>query len=132
MTDQREALAARVRAALPPDRVVREVSMFGGLALMLDDRMVVSVHRDGSLLVRVDPGRSVELLAVAGARPAVMSADRPMGPGWITVDADGLANDRQLTDWVGVALEHHRRGSTTPPRSTSSSAGRARGQAGGG
>lgn len=109
MTDQREALAARVRAALPADRAVREVSMFGGLALMLDERMVVSVHRDGSLLVRVDPDRSTELLALPGAAPAVMGADRPMGPGWITVTADGLATDDQLADWVEVALDHHRR-----------------------
>jgi TfoX/Sxy family transcriptional regulator of competence genes len=132
MSDQREALAGRVRAALPPDQAVREVAMFGGLALMLDDRMVVSVHRDGSLLVRVDPGRSAELLAVAGARPAVMGTDRPMGPGWITVAADGLVTDRQLADWVAVALEHHRRGATSPPRATSSSAGEVQGQTEGG
>ena len=46
-----------------PDGAVREVPMFGGLSIMLDDSMVVSVGRDGSLLVRVDPGRSAELLA---------------------------------------------------------------------
>lgn len=109
MTEERQDLTDRVRAALPPDRVVREVSMFGGRAFMLDDRMVVSVHRDGSLLVRVDPERSAELLALPGAGPAVMGADRPMGPGWVTVTADGLAGDHELARWIGVALEHHRR-----------------------
>ena len=109
MTDQRQALAARVRAALPQEGEVREVSMFGGLSFMLDDRMVVSVHRDGSLLVRVDPDRSAELLCLPDARPAVMGAERPMGPGWITVTADGLSTDQQLTDWIGVALQHHGR-----------------------
>ena len=116
MIDERQALAARVRAALPPDRAVREVSMFGGLALVLDDRMVVSAHRDGSLLVRVDPDRSAELLTSPGAEPAVMGAGRPMGPGWIMVSADGLTTDRQLTDWVAVALEHHSQHATPRPR----------------
>lgn len=107
MTAQRQALAARVRAALPPERAVREVSMFGGLSFMLDNRMVVAVNRDGSMLVRVDPGRSAELLCVPDAQPAVMGPDRPMGPGWITVTANGLTTDEQLTDWIEVALQHH-------------------------
>jgi TfoX/Sxy family transcriptional regulator of competence genes len=106
MSDHGHALAARVRAALPRDGVVREVRMFGGLSFMLDERMVVAV-RDDSLLVRVDPARSAELLSIPGANPAVMGADRPMGPGWITVSADALATDQQLTDWIEVALQHH-------------------------
>ncbi|HEU0103610.1 MAG TPA: TfoX/Sxy family protein [Mycobacteriales bacterium] len=107
MTGQPDDLVARVRAALPRDGAVRDVSMFGGRALMLDNRMVVSVHADGSLLVRVDPARSAELLSVAGARPAVMGADRSMGPGWISVGADGLAAGQQLAFWIEVALQHH-------------------------
>lgn len=118
MTEERSALAARVRVALPPSGAVREVSMFGGLSFMLDDRMVVSVGRDGSLLVRVDPARSQELLAIPHAHPAAMGADRPMGPGWITVTAHGLTTDQQLTDWIAVALQHHgapRTGGARPP-----------------
>jgi hypothetical protein len=109
MTEQGQTLVARVRAALPRDRAVREVSMFGGTSFMLDNRIVVSVNRDGSLLVRVDPGRSAELLSVPDAQPAVMGADRPMGQGWITVTANGLTTDQQLTDWIEVALQYHSR-----------------------
>ena len=72
MTAEREALADRVRAALPHDRPVREVSMFGGLSFMVDDSMVVAVGREGDLLVRIDPARNDELLTVPGAKPAVM------------------------------------------------------------
>jgi hypothetical protein len=79
MTEQRQTLVGRVRAALSRDRAVREVSMFGGLSFMLDNRMVVSVNRDGSMLVRIDPGRSAELLSVPDAQPAVMGADRLWG-----------------------------------------------------
>ncbi len=105
MTAEREALADRIRAVLPDDRSVREVSMFGGLAFMVDDSMVVAARRNGDLLVRIDPARHDELLAVPGAEPAVMGADRPMGPGWISVAADGLATDEQLAFLVRVGLE---------------------------
>ena len=114
MSRQREALADRVRAALPPDGAVREISMFGGLTFMLEDRMVVCAHRDGSLLVRIDPDRSVELLRAPQAHPAVMGPDRPMGAGWLTVTADGLTTDEQVTGWVDVALQYHRRHRAAP------------------
>lgn len=106
MTAEREALAERVRAALPHDRPVREVSMFGGLSFMVDDSMVVAAGRDGDLLVRIDPARIDELLNVPGAKPAVMGAGRPMGPGWITVSHAGLTTDKQIAFWTQVGMEH--------------------------
>lgn len=106
MTAERDALADRIRAALPHDRPVREVSMFGGVSFMVDGSMVVAAGRDGDLLVRIDPARNGELLKLPGARPAVMGADRPMGPGWISVSHDGLATDEQLAFWTRVGLEH--------------------------
>jgi len=69
--------------------------------------MVVSVGKAGDLLVRIAPARHDELVHRPGARPALMGADRPMGPGWITVDASGVATDEQLGSWLEVALEHH-------------------------
>lgn len=105
MTAAQEALTDRIRSALPDDRSVREVSMFGGLSFMVDDSMVVAARRSGDLLVRMDPARYDELLDVPGAKPAVMG-DRPMGPGWITVSPDGLTTHEQLTFWIDVGLEH--------------------------
>ena len=105
MTAEREALAERVRAALPRDQPVREVTMFGGLSFMVDDSMVVAAGRDGDLLVRIDPARSDELLHVPGAEAAVMGTGRPMGPGWIRVTHSGVATEEQLAFWVGVGLE---------------------------
>jgi hypothetical protein len=105
MTAESEALAERVRAAVPQDRPVREVSMFGGLSFMVDDSMVVAVDRNGDLLVRIDPARHDELLNHPGAKPAVMGTDRPMGPSWITVSHDGLT-DTQLAFWTEVGLEY--------------------------
>jgi len=113
MTTKREAMADRVRAALPDDRPLREVSMFGGLSFMVDDSMVVAVRRDGDLLVRIDPARNDELLNVPGAEPAVMGADCPMGEGWITVSPDGLTTDEQLAFWIHVGLEYRAARSTS-------------------
>lgn len=109
MTARREALAARVRAALPADRPVREVPMFGGLSFLVADSLVVAAGRHGELLVRVDPARSEELLRVEGARPAVMGADRPMGPGWVTVEEEGVRAEAQLAFWLQVGLDHRDR-----------------------
>lgn len=115
MTAERDALAERVRVALPHGRPRREVPMFGGLSFMVDDALVVAARGDGGLLVRTDPARHDELLDVPGAGPAVMGTDRPMGPRWISVVPDGLITDAQLTFWLDVGLEAARL--QTPPSS---------------
>jgi len=102
---EREALADRVRAALPQDRQLREVSMFGGLSFMVDGSLIVAAGRGGDLLVRIDPARHDELLDAPGASPAVMGADRPMGPSWITVSHDALTTGQQLAFWIQVGLD---------------------------
>jgi TfoX/Sxy family transcriptional regulator of competence genes len=112
-------LVDRVRAALAGRPSVREVRMFGGLAFMVDDRMVVCVRQDGDLLVRAAPERADELLALDGAGPAEMGAGRPMGRSWTSVGREALASDGQLAFWIGVALDHHAHGgrAATPARS---------------
>ena len=108
-------LADRVRSALSDRDHVREVKMFGGLAFMVDERMVVCVSGGGSdLLVRVAPERDAELVGrpgAQGARRAEMGKDRSMGEGWITVDEQALESDDDLQHWMDVALEFHAQGS---------------------
>lgn len=81
--------------------------MFGGLAFMVDDAMVVCVMSDGDLLVRADPQRADDLLTARGARPAEMGGGRAMGKGWIAVGEDAVATDEGLDSWLGVALEYN-------------------------
>ena len=105
-------LADRVRSALSDRDHVREVKMFGGLAFMVDERMVVCVSGGGSdLLVRIAPERDAELVERPGARRAEMGKDRSMGEGWITVDEQALTSDDDLQHWMDVALEFHAQGS---------------------
>ena len=94
--EQARELLDRVRALLP-GRQVREVRMFGVVALMVDDAMAVAAHKDGSLLVRIDPVEDARLLENPGATRAEMGAGRSMGAGWVRVEARGLHGDPALT-----------------------------------
>ena len=105
-------LADRVRRALSSREHVREVTMFGGLAFIIDDRMVVCVSGGGSgLLVRVSPERDAQLVTRPGAHRAEMGKDRSMGEGWISVDDGALRSDDALQYWLDVSLDFHACGS---------------------
>lgn len=104
MTTERRELLDRVRALLGAGEV-REVSMFGAVALMVDDAMAVAVQKDGGLLVRVAPAEDGSLLAEPDATRAEMGRGRAMGTGWIRVTADGKGlSDERLAFWVTAAL----------------------------
>lgn len=108
MTAAQTALLDRVRSQIADEPAVREVSMFGGRSVMVDEKMIVSVLKHGGLLVRVDADRHEELLARPGAAQAEMGAGRDMGPGWIEVAAEALVDDASLVEWIGIAIEHNR------------------------
>jgi hypothetical protein len=99
------ALAARVRAALAGRPDVREVTMFGRLAFMVDDKLTVAAGADGDLLVRCDPGR-VEGLLDEHVRWAEMNGRR-MSKGWLVVGAGAIAGEADLAYWIGLALDHN-------------------------
>lgn len=80
--------------------------MFGAVAVMIDGSMAVAAHKDGSLLVRVDPSEDARLLQNSHASRAEMGAGRSMGQGWIHVEANGLGSDQSLGDWLGCATRY--------------------------
>ena len=102
-------LIERIRTLLRQEPSTREVSMFGGRSFMVNDKMVVAAGRDGDLLIRIDPERHCDLVALPGAAPAEMGAGRAMGPSWISVAHDAIAADEQLSFWVDAALEYNAR-----------------------
>ena len=108
MTPEQRHLIQRVRALVDEESDVREVSMFGGRAIMVNDKMIVSAGKTGDLLVRVDAERHGALLAEPGAEQAQMGAGRVMGPGWITVAPEVVADDERLAFWVDVAMSYNR------------------------
>ncbi|MGC5627768.1 TfoX/Sxy family protein [Georgenia sp. Z1344] len=109
MTPEQTVLVERLRARLTDQSAVREVSMFGGRSVMVNEKMIVSALKDGGLLVRVDKDRHDELLDRPGAAQAEMGPGRDMGPGWIEVSSDVVDGDDALDTWVEIALEHNRR-----------------------
>lgn len=105
--DSSAELCHRIRAALGPARMVREVNMFGGRCFMVDEKMVLSAMKDGDLLVRADPARSEEFLALDGARQAEMGTGRSMGRSWIAVEEEAISSDEQLGFWMDAALDYN-------------------------
>ncbi|WP_026818061.1 TfoX/Sxy family protein [Arthrobacter castelli] len=103
------ALVERLRASLADEPSTREVSMFGGRSFMVNDKMIVSAQGNGDLLVRVAPERDGDLIESTGASRAEMGAGRSMGQGWISVGADSITSEEQLSYWVGVTLEYNQR-----------------------
>ena len=75
---------------------------------MVNDKMIVSVGKTGDLLVRVAADRHETLLNEPGAEQAQMGAGRGMGPGWIAVAPEAVADDGRLAFWVEVAMRHNR------------------------
>ena len=108
MTPEQHRLVQRVRTLVDDEPDVREVSMFGGRAIMVNDKMIVSAGKTGDLLVRIDAERHEALLAEPGAAQAQMGTGRDMGPGWLTVAPEVIADDGRLAFWVDVAMRHNR------------------------
>ncbi|MEY9259217.1 TfoX/Sxy family transcriptional regulator of competence genes [Brevibacterium epidermidis] len=113
MTPEQTSLIARIHALIADEPVVREVSMFGGRAVMVNEKMIVSAGKTGDLLVRVDADRHDELLEKSGARQAEMGTGREMGPGWIQVSAEAIADDKALATWLETAMDFNRKVTST-------------------
>lgn len=111
-TSAQKALVERIRTSIADELVQREVSMFGGRSFMVNEKMIVSAGKDGSLLVRVAAEDHDRLLEQPGAQQSEMGTGRTMGPGWITVASTTVGNDEALAFWLEIALEHNRSAAT--------------------
>jgi TfoX-like protein len=101
-----EALAARIRVLIGDAPDVAEKKMFGGLAFLVGGNMAIAASGQGGILVRTDPARSDELIATTGASVAEMRGR--LMPGWLRVDADGLATEADLAFWVETGTDYAR------------------------
>lgn len=105
-----EATVERIRDLLTDQQGVGERKMFGSYAFMVNGNMACGAL-DDRLLVRVGPDRYDEALGLPGASKFEGNG-RVMG-GFVVVDAETLASDRALGEWVerGVAFAQ-----TLPPK----------------
>lgn len=102
-----ESLAARIRADLTERGTEwEEKTMFGSLIFMVGGSILVGVRGGGGLLARVDPAESADLLADAGPLYAQVAdmGGKDMGPSWLDVHPDAVADEVGLTHWVDACL----------------------------
>ncbi|MEU4562745.1 TfoX/Sxy family protein [Actinoplanes sp. NPDC023936] len=107
-------LADRIRAVLS-GLPVREVSMFGGLTFMINDRITATANSAGDLMVRCDPVRVEDLLDRDGAQWPSMRGRR-MSKGWIVVESARVESGEDLRSWIEEALDYNAKASGGGPR----------------
>jgi TfoX/Sxy family transcriptional regulator of competence genes len=93
-----EELAARIRERIGAAPDLTEKKMFGGLAFLVGGNMAVAASGQGGILVRVDPAESDALVSATPASPMEMRGKEM--PGWLRVNADDVAADSALAEWV--------------------------------
>ena len=93
-----EELAARIRELVGDEPALTEKKMFGGLAFLIGGNMAVAASAGGGILVRVDPGKSDELVSTTPAEPMEMRG-RTMA-GWLRVASADVADHATLDEWV--------------------------------
>ena len=98
-----EGLAQRVREALGSRPFVTERQMFGGLAFLLEGKMVVGVS-GSKLMARVGPERYEDALALPHVRKMDFTG-KPLR-GYVYIDPPGLADDSTLEAWVSWCAGH--------------------------
>lgn len=96
MTAAADELGARLRPLMP--KGVEEKRMFGGLGFLVAGNMAIGTTAAGDLLVRADPTREAETLALPGAY-RMMMGERAM-KGFIAVHVAALTDDTVLRGWV--------------------------------
>ena len=98
-------LVARVEDALEQlgERGVRQKNVFGGRGFLRGKSTFVIVWDDG-LLVKTRRDEYAGLLQQTGVTPFAPDGEKPMST-WVVVDADAIADDPELVEWVrrGVA-----------------------------
>lgn len=97
-------LAARVRDILAAEPTLAERKMFGGLAFLIDGRMVVAARGKGGLMVRVDPTDAPALLERDGVEPVRMRGSAMKG--WLQLEGGQIDTDPLLERWVDIARRY--------------------------
>lgn len=100
-----EKLADRVRELIAASRSdITEKKMFGGLLLMVDDKMCVAIRSD-EIMLRFDPALDEEIMEKNGTRPMVHGGKSMKG--FVYVNEEELTTQKKLAYWVNLALDYN-------------------------
>ena len=95
-------LADRIRGVLGGRPGIEEKRMVGGLSFSVDGRMCCGVS-GRALMVRVGADARDAVLRLPGVRPMVLGAK--VVTGFVLVDPEAVATDRDLEAWVKRGLD---------------------------
>ena len=107
-----EQLADRIKQILDSRKVkFEEKRMFGGVCLMVDDKMLIGVMKD-QLMARVDPQEdAAKALERKGA--VMMDFTGKTMKGFILVDEDAIDMEEDLEYWVTLCLKYNPKAKAT-------------------
>ena len=94
-------LVERIRTGFENEPDVATKPMFGGLAFLIERRLICCVNGD-ELIVRLAPSDRAAALTQPHVRPMDFTA-RPMG-GFVIVEPAGLESDAALQRWIQAAF----------------------------
>ena len=97
-------LVARVADALLAlgERGVRQKNVFGGRGFLAGTSTFAIVWNE-SLIVKTAASEYAALRSEPGVSPFAPAGEKPMST-WLVVEADAIADDPQLTEWLSRAL----------------------------
>ena len=110
-------LVSRVADALHSlgERTVRQKNVFGGRGFLVG-KSTFAIVWDDSLIVKSAASEYKVLLAEPGVTPFAPDGEKPMST-WLVVNADAIADDPELAEWLRRALFGIRSVKTTDNRS---------------
>lgn len=97
-------LVARVADALHVfgERAVRQKNVFGGRGFLVG-KSTFAIVWDESLIVKTAASEYEMLKQEPGVTPFAPDGEKPMST-WLAVDADAIADDPELAEWLKRAL----------------------------
>ena len=97
-------LVTRIADALEAlrERTVRQKNVFSGRGFLIG-KTTFAIAWGDSLLVKSAKDEYDTLRQEPGVTPFAPGGERPMGT-WLVVNADSLADDPELTEWLRRAL----------------------------
>jgi TfoX/Sxy family transcriptional regulator of competence genes len=99
-----KGLVARIEDGLAQigERGIRQKNVFGGRGF-LDRKLTFVIASDSNIIVKTAPAEYKSCLAEPGVTPFAPGDEKPMST-WVVVDADVIADDPELIEWLRRGL----------------------------
>ncbi|MFN2566432.1 MAG: TfoX/Sxy family protein [Gemmatimonadaceae bacterium] len=84
------------------ERGIRQKNVFGGRGFLVGKSTFAIAWEDG-LIVKCPPGEYARALEESGVTPFAPDGEKSMST-WVVVEADAVADDPELADWLRRGL----------------------------